>query len=75
LGYLNDVIIVPAGIHLVRQRIPPVLFDEHRAMADRAAERSTSRTAAVLIHLARRIGVGDLARLAATRTAVGRVVA
>ena len=36
-GYLDDVIIVPTGILLVRRLIPPVLFAEHRAMADKAA--------------------------------------
>jgi uncharacterized membrane protein YkvA (DUF1232 family) len=49
LGYLDDVILVPAGILLVRRLIPAELFAEHRALADRAAERPTSRTAAAVI--------------------------
>lgn len=49
LGYLDDVILVPAGILLVRRLIPAELLAEHRALADRAAERPTSRTAAAVI--------------------------
>ena len=49
LGYLDDVILVPAGILLVRRLIPDDLLAEHRALADRAAERPTSRTAAAVI--------------------------
>ncbi|GLC25128.1 membrane protein [Roseisolibacter agri] len=49
LGYLDDVILVPAGILLVRRLIPAELLAEHRALAERAAERPTSRTAALVI--------------------------
>src|SRR5829696_6877875 len=49
LGYLDDLILVPAGILLVRRLIPPELLAEHRAAAERAAERPTSRAAAVAI--------------------------
>lgn len=49
LGYLDDVILVPAGILLVRRLIPDQILAEHRARADRAANRPTSRAAAVVI--------------------------
>lgn len=49
LGYLDDVILVPAGILLVRRMIAPELLAEHRATADRAIDRPTSRTAAAVI--------------------------
>ncbi len=49
LGYLDDVILVPAGILLVRRLIPAAVFAEHRAAADRHAERPTSKTTAVVI--------------------------
>jgi uncharacterized membrane protein YkvA (DUF1232 family) len=49
LGYLDDVIIVPAGIVLVRRLIPAPLLEEHRAQAALISERPTSRTAAIVI--------------------------
>jgi len=49
LGYLDDVILLPAGILLVRRMIPEALLAEHRAEAERIAERPTSRTAALVI--------------------------
>src|SRR5262245_8272779 len=33
LGYLDDVIIVPAGIWLAVRLVPPALFEEHRQAA------------------------------------------
>jgi uncharacterized membrane protein YkvA (DUF1232 family) len=51
LGYLDDIIIVPAGIALVRRMIPAPLLEEHRIEAERLAQRPTSRTAAVVIVL------------------------
>jgi uncharacterized membrane protein YkvA (DUF1232 family) len=33
LGYLDDLLILPAGILLVRRMIPPVVLAEHRATA------------------------------------------
>lgn len=48
LGYLDDLLIVPAGIWLAVRMIPPRLMDEFRAnAADR--ERPTSRAAALVI--------------------------
>jgi uncharacterized membrane protein YkvA (DUF1232 family) len=49
LGYLDDVILVPAGILLVRRLIPEAILEEHRATAERLAERPTSRAAAAVI--------------------------
>ena len=49
LGYLDDLILVPAGVLLVRRLIPPEIFAEHRPAAERAAERPTGRTAAAVI--------------------------
>lgn len=49
LGYLDDVIVVPAGILLVRRLIPAMIFGEHRAAADLLAARPVSRTAAAVI--------------------------
>ena len=51
LGYLDDLLIVPAGIVLVRRLIPKSLFDEHRAQAALIGDRPTSRAAAVVIVL------------------------
>jgi uncharacterized membrane protein YkvA (DUF1232 family) len=49
LGYLDDVIIVPLGVLAVVRMIPPEVLAEHRAAAERAAERPTSRAAAIVI--------------------------
>ncbi len=43
LGYLDDLIIVPAGILLIVRLIPPGLMDEFRAEAARRASRPNSR--------------------------------
>lgn len=51
LGYLDDVLIVPAGIWLVVRMIPPELMAEFREQADRRLERPTSKTAVVVIAL------------------------
>jgi uncharacterized membrane protein YkvA (DUF1232 family) len=51
LGYLDDLVIVPLGIAVVRRLIPVALLDEHRAAAERLVERPVSRTAAAAIVL------------------------
>lgn len=51
LGYLDDVLIVPAGIWLVVKLIPPPLMLEFREEAARRAGRPTSYIAATLIGL------------------------
>ncbi len=47
LGYLDDLVIVPAGILLTVRLIPSDLMDEFRAEAARREGRPTSRAAAV----------------------------
>jgi uncharacterized membrane protein YkvA (DUF1232 family) len=49
LGYLDDLIIVPLGIALVVRMIAPAIMAEHRATADAAQQRPTSRGAAAII--------------------------
>ena len=48
IGYLDDLLIVPAGIWLALRMIPPEVMTELRAMATNAAK-PVSRVAAVLI--------------------------
>ena len=49
LGYLDDAIIVPAGIWLAVRLIPPALMIEFREEASRLGERPKSYHAATLI--------------------------
>jgi uncharacterized membrane protein YkvA (DUF1232 family) len=49
LGYLDDLIIVPAGIFLVVRLIPREIMAQHRAAAAVASERPGSRRAATVI--------------------------
>ena len=49
IGYLDDLIIVPAGIALVIGMIPPELMAEHREQATVALDTPVSRTAAAVI--------------------------
>ena len=49
LGYLDDLIIVPAGIILAVKLIPPPVMAEARARAQLQSGRPGSRAAAVLI--------------------------
>lgn len=49
LGYLDDLLIVPAGIWLVVRLIPPPLMAELRAEAERRSERPVSYAAAAAI--------------------------
>jgi len=51
LGYLDDIVIVPAGILLTVRLIPDGLMDEFRAEAAQREERPTSRVAAASIVL------------------------
>ncbi|QIK95283.1 DUF1232 domain-containing protein [Sphingomonas sp. HDW15A] len=51
LGYIDDLIIVPAGIWLSLKLIPAALMDELRVEADRRGERPTSRGAMFVIVL------------------------
>src|SRR6476646_9606385 len=49
IGYLDDLIIVPAGIALVIWMIPPAIMAEHRELATASLDRPVSRTAAAVI--------------------------
>jgi uncharacterized membrane protein YkvA (DUF1232 family) len=49
VGYLDDVILVPAGIWLVIRLIPADVLAEHRALADAASSRPVNRTATAAI--------------------------
>jgi uncharacterized membrane protein YkvA (DUF1232 family) len=51
LGYLDDLVIVPAGILLTVRLIPAGLMAEFRAEAVRRADRPTSRAGAAAIVL------------------------
>src|SRR5262249_52293520 len=49
LGYVDDLIIVPAGIALVIRLIPPEVMAQHRDMAIAAQDRPVSWAAGVAI--------------------------
>jgi len=49
LGYLDDLLLVPLGILLVRRLIPRELFAEFQSAANAVSERPVSRAAAVVI--------------------------
>jgi uncharacterized membrane protein YkvA (DUF1232 family) len=66
LGYLDDLILVPAGLWLVLRLIPAEVLATHRAAAEAAADRPVSRVAAAAVILAW-IAVSALAALAVAR--------
>jgi uncharacterized membrane protein YkvA (DUF1232 family) len=49
LGYLDDLILVPAGIWLVIRLIPPHVMAEHRELAAAAGDRPVSLTAGIFV--------------------------
>src|SRR5262249_37637574 len=51
LGYLDDIVIVPAGILLTVRLIPVGLMDEFRAEAERRIRKPTGRAGAAAIVL------------------------
>ena len=51
LGWLDDLLIVPAGLWLVRQMIPDPLWRELHAAAELASERPSSRAGMAFILL------------------------
>lgn len=59
LGYIDDLLIVPAGIWLAARLVPPVLMDELRAKA--ARQRKPRSFAGLLIVVAVWIGAALLA--------------
>lgn len=52
LGYLDDLILVPAGLWLVLKLIPPEVLADHRAAAEAAADRPVSRAAVIGVVMA-----------------------
>ena len=63
IGYLDDLILVPAGLWLALQLIPPEVLADHRRAAEAAADRPVNRWAAVAV-VAVWIGVSVAAALA-----------
>ena len=51
LGYLDDLILVPAGLWLAMRLIPPEILAEHRATAAAATENPVSRLAGHVIQV------------------------
>lgn len=51
LGWLDDLLLVPAGVWLVRRLIPDPLYAEFRATAEAASERPSSRLGLAMILL------------------------
>ena len=51
VGYLDDVIIIAAGLWLALKLIPAAVMDTARQQAEQAHERPTSTTAAIVIVL------------------------
>src|ERR1043166_6589368 len=49
LGYLDDLILVPAGLWLVLRLIPPPALAAHRAAAEAAADRPVSCVAMFVV--------------------------
>jgi uncharacterized membrane protein YkvA (DUF1232 family) len=49
LGYLDDLVVVPAGIWLALRMVPPDLILEFREEAARRTARPMSRAAAILV--------------------------
>lgn len=49
LGYLDDLLVVPAGIWLAVRLVPPDILDEHRRAAAAAGGRPVSRAGMVAI--------------------------
>jgi uncharacterized membrane protein YkvA (DUF1232 family) len=49
LGYLDDLIVVPIGVLLVRRLVPAPILDECRARAQAMTARPVSRAGAALI--------------------------
>ena len=49
LGYLDDLILVPAGLWLALKLIPDEVLAEHRTAAEEAARRPVSKVAAAAV--------------------------
>ncbi len=70
LGYLDDLLIVPAGLVLVRRMIPPAVLAEHRATA---AARLDARAPGSMVGAAIVVAIW-LATLALTAILVARAL-
>jgi uncharacterized membrane protein YkvA (DUF1232 family) len=51
LGYLDDLVLVPAGLWLAMRLIPPEVLAEHRAAAEAAGDNPVSRLAGQVIQV------------------------
>ncbi len=49
IGLLDDAILIPLGIWLLRKAVPPDVFARNHALAEMAAERPVGKTAAAII--------------------------
>lgn len=49
LGYLDDLVVIPAGLSIARRLVPEPVMADCRARAEATSERPTSRTAAAII--------------------------
>lgn len=49
LGLVDDALMIPAGVWLFERLIPPTLMARHRAAAEAASRRPTSRWGALLV--------------------------
>ena len=49
LGYLDDLILVPAGLWLVLKLLPREVLEEHRATAEAAVSKPVSKMAAICV--------------------------
>jgi uncharacterized membrane protein YkvA (DUF1232 family) len=49
LGYLDDLLLLPLGILLVRRLVPPAILEEHRAAAAARPERPRSLVGAAVV--------------------------
>lgn len=49
LGYLDDLLLLPLGLMLVRRLIPPAVLEEHRARATTEGTRLSSKAGAVFV--------------------------
>lgn len=60
LGYLDDLLIVPAGIWIAVRLVPAELMDEFRAKAEKIEARPRSRVGALLVVVAWLVAAGLL---------------
>ncbi|HEY8573456.1 YkvA family protein [Phenylobacterium sp.] len=49
LGYLDDLILVPIGLWLALKLVPAAVLAEHRATADKSADKPVSKMAALCV--------------------------